>query len=190
MRVDIASRLAPGVLRFEPVHGPRRPPPRPLGAAGLAERNAVGGEQREQRHRVGAGPFAGVPRLIPADRAGGSPAGASARQSLRSISADESRARPPSLRCVPSGSRARIVPVTRPASTRSISLWKPGREQPREDARGHAETLPARQQRVAAMCAPSPPCMRIMEDPGTSLQAAPAERSRACRGCPVMVAPR
>ena len=50
------------------VGGAVDPAPRPLGAAGIAQRRGIASEQFEQGDRIGARPFAQFPSLVPADR--------------------------------------------------------------------------------------------------------------------------
>merc|ERR1712023_229711 len=55
-------------VAIEPVRETRRETKWPTRTAGVAQFTAVRHEQREQRDRVGTGPFARLPSLIPADR--------------------------------------------------------------------------------------------------------------------------
>ncbi len=75
MRVNVAQRSGAGVAP-QPVQQPHRPAPRPMRAPDISQRRGVGHEQGEQRHRIGAFPFALLPGLKPADR----PAGRKAQQ--------------------------------------------------------------------------------------------------------------
>ena len=68
VRVDVAPRARSRVA-VNRVQRARRPAPRSARPCRAAQRLRVGDEQREQRHRVGAVPLAGLPRLVPTDRA-------------------------------------------------------------------------------------------------------------------------
>ena len=69
VRVNVAARSSAGVA-MQPVPAPGHQPPGSARPRGLAQTVGIGCEQREQRHRIGAVPFAYFPRLVPADRPG------------------------------------------------------------------------------------------------------------------------
>ena len=70
MRGDVALGLARRIVA-QPVGQRIDPAKRSLGARRAAERDRIGREKLEHRHRIGARPFAQRPRLVPADRARG-----------------------------------------------------------------------------------------------------------------------
>ncbi len=67
MRADVLLRALRGVA-IEQMRQLQRVAERPLGPRGIAQVLRMLHEQGEQRHRIGAPPFAGCPRLVPADR--------------------------------------------------------------------------------------------------------------------------
>ncbi|CAA9514273.1 MAG: hypothetical protein AVDCRST_MAG91-1811 [uncultured Sphingomonadaceae bacterium] len=69
MRFDVAASAARRVAA-KAVERAVRQSPKAFRARDLAERPAVAHEEVEQRHRVGARPFARGPGAVPADRAG------------------------------------------------------------------------------------------------------------------------
>ena len=68
MRADILPRAFMRVA-VDQMRQLERVAERALGAGGIAQPRRVLHEQREQRDRVGAPPFARLPGLVPADRA-------------------------------------------------------------------------------------------------------------------------
>ena len=69
MRGDILARLA-GHIVAQAMRHRIDPAERSLRPADIAKRNGVGGEHLEDRDRIGTGPFAQRPGLVPPDRAG------------------------------------------------------------------------------------------------------------------------
>ncbi len=110
---DVRASLARRVVA-QPVRDRVDPAERALGAADVAERRGVGREQLEDRDRVGAGPFAQRPRLVPADRARGGEANerhpaVQRNHRGRSVTAETEVALSAVGQCEPDSSRRELV---------------------------------------------------------------------------------
>ena len=110
-------------------------PERPLGAGDVAQRDGVGQNSSNIRHRVGAGPFALGPRLVPADRARGRRAGPAPASCRRWTIASGPGARKPSRRGVAVG-QGGVDPALAKAAVDAV-------EDPREGRRDQPAEQPA-----------------------------------------------
>ena len=177
--MDVALGLHPGVA-VEPVQRAAGEAPRPPRAPGIAQRGAVGRERREQRNRVGAGPFARFPGLIPADRA----AGGEAEQRAPVADADfglEAGPAPAEPAHATVGHVTEDRATLQPLIDAIEQLVETGGEQAREQARLRTEAPPGIEQRASSLRA-LPSHGAFMEIRGIHRNPSASRRARGHEG--------